>query len=137
MSFIIEGDGGSRGNPGIAASGTVVCAENGQILAEIGRFLGETTNNVAEYTSVIEGLKWTLNEDSEASVHFKMDSKLVVEQLSGRWKIKDEKLRALAKEATELYRGRKITFEWVPREQNKRADAIANEAMDLLSSFSR
>src|SRR5690606_21287089 len=102
-----------------------------------GKFLGETTNNVAEYTSVIEGLKYTFSQDPEASVHFRMDSKLVVEQLSGRWKIKDEKLRVLAREATDLYHGRQISFEWVPREQNKRADAIANEAMDLQQSFSR
>ncbi|MFC6355695.1 reverse transcriptase-like protein [Luethyella okanaganae] len=135
-SFIVEADGGSRGNPGPAASGSVVIdTTTGEILAEIGVFLGVTTNNVAEYRGMVEGIRCALELDPDATVHVRMDSKLVVEQMSGRWKIKHPDMQALAAEARQLIGAKKVTFEWVPRAQNSRADAVANRSMDLGTSF--
>lgn len=136
-SFTVEADGGSRGNPGIAGSGTVVIEDStGEILAEIGSYLGVATNNVAEYHGMLEGLKWIYRLDPTATVHVRMDSKLVVEQMSGRWKIKHPDMQALAAEARALTLGKRVSFEWIPRAENARADAVANRAMDLRSSFS-
>lgn len=136
-SFTVEADGGSRGNPGIAGSGTVVIEDStGKILAEIGSYLGVATNNVAEYHGMLEGLKWIYRLDPTATVHVRMDSKLVVEQMSGRWKIKHPDMQALAAEARALTLGKRVSFEWIPRAENARADAVANRAMDLRSSFS-
>jgi probable phosphoglycerate mutase len=98
--FIVEADGGSRGNPGPAAYGAVVRdAETGRVLAERAEFLGTTTNNVAEYRGLIAGLAAVREIDPDATVEARLDSKLVVEQLSGRWKIKHPSMRPLALEA--------------------------------------
>jgi ribonuclease HI len=136
--LIVEADGGSRGNPGTAGSGSVVIdAATGEILAEVGRYLGVTTNNVAEYTALIEGVKKALAIDPDAELHIRMDSKLVVEQISGRWKIKHPDMADLAAQARHALTGTPVKFEWIPRLQNSRADAAANRAMDLRADFGR
>ncbi|MDR6866119.1 putative phosphoglycerate mutase [Microbacterium resistens] len=136
--LIVEADGGSRGNPGIAAGGAVVIdADTGEILAERGVDVGIATNNVAEYSGMIAGLESAFARDDEARVRVRMDSKLVVEQMSGRWKIKHPDMQQLARDAHALIGSRDVTFEWIPREQNKRADAAANESMDARASFLR
>jgi len=134
--FIIEADGGSRGNPGPAAGGAVVIdGETGEILAEVGIWVGVATNNVAEYNGLVAGLQMAYEIDSEAAIHVKMDSKLVVEQMSGNWKIKHPDMAVLASQARAIIGVRAVTFEWVPRDQNARADAMANKSMDLGESF--
>jgi probable phosphoglycerate mutase len=132
VNVIVEADGGSRGNPGPAGYGAVVFdAATGEVLAERRESLGRTTNNVAEYRGLIAGLQ-AAAELGATSVAVRMDSKLVVEQMSGRWQVKHEGLRPLAREAAALRdRFDAITFEWIPRERNKHADRLANEAMDL------
>ncbi|MEV0380865.1 bifunctional RNase H/acid phosphatase [Nonomuraea sp. NPDC050643] len=132
-SYVIEADGGSRGNPGPAGYGAVVMdASDGQVLAEAAEAIGVTTNNVAEYRGLIAGLKAVLELGGDgAAVAVRMDSKLVVEQMAGRWKIKNEGLRPLAAEAGSLVRRLRVTeWTWIPRERNKHADRLANEAMD-------
>ncbi|MFB9473015.1 bifunctional RNase H/acid phosphatase [Nonomuraea salmonea] len=132
-TYVIEADGGSRGNPGPAGYGAVVKdASDGQVLAEAAEAIGVTTNNVAEYRGLIAGLRATLDLAGEgAQVAVRMDSKLVIEQMAGRWKIKNEGLRPLAAEAGSLVRRLRVTeWTWIPRERNKHADRLANEAMD-------
>ncbi|WP_238006181.1 histidine phosphatase family protein [Dactylosporangium sp. AC04546] len=130
MRVTVEADGGSRGNPGPAGYGAVVRAETGEVLAERLGALGVTTNNVAEYTGLIEGLRAAL-ELGATEVEVRMDSKLVVEQMSGRWQIKHPGLRPLAAEASSLAgRFRSVRYGWIPREQNRDADRLANAAMD-------
>ncbi|MCU1421635.1 MAG: hypothetical protein JWN36_1286 [Microbacteriaceae bacterium] len=130
--LLIEADGGSRGNPGVAASGSVVIdGATGEVLAEVGRYLGHATNNVAEYTGLVEGVRKALEIDPDAELHVRMDSKLVVEQMSGRWKIKHPDMAELAAVARGLLVGTPVKFEWVPRAQNARADRVANLSMDL------
>ncbi|MBB1244609.1 bifunctional RNase H/acid phosphatase [Streptomyces durbertensis] len=129
--FIVEADGGSRGNPGPAGYGALVReADTGQVLAETAEFIGHATNNVAEYKGLVAGLRAARELDPEATVRVRMDSKLVVEQMSGRWKIKHPDMRPLAKAAGEIYPPGAVTYEWIPRAQNKHADQLANEAMD-------
>ena len=130
--LVVEADGGSRGNPGPAGYGAVVRdADSGEVLAERSESLGTTTNNVAEYSGLISGLETAADLAPGADVHVKMDSKLVVEQMSGRWQIKHPALRPLATRAGEAARrlGR-VTYEWVPRARNTHADRLANQAMD-------
>jgi probable phosphoglycerate mutase len=131
-TLIVEADGGSRGNPGPAGYGALVRdAATMEVLAEESEFLGTVTNNVAEYSGLIAGLRAAARIDPHASVQVRMDSKLVVEQMSGRWKIKHPDMKPLARDASEAARGfTEVTYEWVPRERNKDADRLANEAMD-------
>jgi probable phosphoglycerate mutase len=130
---VVEADGGSRGNPGPAGYGAVVRdAATGEVLAERKAGLGFTTNNVAEYSGLIAGLS-AARDLGASHVDVRMDSKLVVEQMSGRWKIKHPPLQTLAQEARDLVAGfGRVTFEWIPRERNKDADRLANEAMDAV-----
>ncbi|MFD0222962.1 bifunctional RNase H/acid phosphatase [Streptomyces hirsutus] len=129
--FIVEADGGSRGNPGPAGYGAVVSdAATGETLAEAAEYLGATTNNVAEYSGLLAGLRAAHELDPQATVHVRMDSKLVVEQMSGRWKIKHPAMKPLAAEAARVFPPDRVTYEWIPRERNKHADRLANEAMD-------
>ncbi|MEU8469209.1 bifunctional RNase H/acid phosphatase [Streptomyces sp. NPDC029006] len=129
--FIVEADGGSRGNPGPAGYGAVVCdAATGQTLAEAAEYIGVATNNVAEYRGLLAGLRAAHALDPSAPVHVRMDSKLVVEQMSGRWKIKHPAMKPLAAEARSVFPPEQVTYEWIPRERNKHADRLANEAMD-------
>jgi probable phosphoglycerate mutase len=129
---IIEADGGSRGNPGPAGYGAVVRdADTGELLAEASGGLGTTTNNVAEYAGLIAGLRAAAKEGAQF-VEARLDSKLVVEQMSGRWQVKQPHLRPLASEAAELARQLvDVRYTWVPRARNAHADRLANEAMDL------
>jgi ribonuclease H / adenosylcobalamin/alpha-ribazole phosphatase len=135
LRVIVEADGGARGNPGPAGYGAVVReANSGEVLAERSASLGVTTNNVAEYSGLIAGLQ-AAAELGAAEVEVRMDSKLVVEQMSGRWQIKHPGLRPLAANAAALIRRfDTVTFDWIPRERNKHADALANAAMDAAAS---
>jgi broad specificity phosphatase PhoE/ribonuclease HI len=131
-SLIVEADGGSRGNPGPAGYGAVVRdANSGEVLAERYESLGATTNNVAEYQGLIAGLETAADLAPGADVQVRMDSKLVVEQMSGRWQIKHPAMQPLASRASAAARrlGR-VSYEWVPRAQNAHADRLANQAMD-------
>jgi ribonuclease H / adenosylcobalamin/alpha-ribazole phosphatase len=130
--LVIEADGGSRGNPGPAGYGALVTdGQTGEVLAELHDSLGVTTNNVAEYSGLIAGLRAAGELAPGADVQVRMDSKLVVEQMSGRWQVKDANLRTLAAAAREASAqlGR-ISFTWIPRAKNTRADRLANQAMD-------
>jgi probable phosphoglycerate mutase len=128
---VVEADGGSRGNPGPAGYGAVVRdASTGEVLTERSEAIGTATNNVAEYWGLIAGLT-AAAELGATRVEARMDSKLVVEQMSGRWQIKNPGLRPLAAEAAKLVgRFAAVTFTWIPRERNRHADALANAAMD-------
>ncbi|MFJ9705812.1 bifunctional RNase H/acid phosphatase [Streptomyces sp. NPDC101234] len=129
--FIVEADGGSRGNPGPAGYGAVVIdAATGETLTEAAEYLGVVTNNVAEYRGLLAGLRAAHDLDPAAAVHVRMDSKLVIEQMSGRWKIKHPDMKPLAMQAGRIFPAEQVTYEWIPREQNKHADRLANEAMD-------
>ncbi|GGY45817.1 bifunctional RNase H/acid phosphatase [Streptomyces djakartensis] len=129
--FIVEADGGSRGNPGPAGYGAVVSdAATGETLRETAEYIGVATNNVAEYRGLLAGLRAAHALDPAAAVHVRMDSKLVIEQMSGRWKIKHPDMKPLAAEAARVFPPGRVTYEWIPREQNKHADRLANEAMD-------
>lgn len=131
MRILIEADGGSRGNPGPAGSGTRISNfDSGELLAEICQFIGEATNNVAEYRALVAGLEWVAVTHPEADVLVRMDSKLVIEQMAGRWKIKHPDMRDLAIEANRFASVLNVTFQWVPREENAAADELANWAMD-------
>ncbi|MBW3641088.1 MAG: bifunctional RNase H/acid phosphatase [Actinobacteria bacterium] len=129
--LLVEADGGSRGNPGPAGYGAVVRdAVTGEVLVERAAGIGRATNNVAEYGGLIAGLSAAL-ELGPAEVEVRMDSKLVVEQMSGRWEVKHPSMQPLAAQASALVRqiGR-VRFSWIPRAQNGHADRLANEAMD-------
>jgi broad specificity phosphatase PhoE/ribonuclease HI len=131
LKVIVEADGGSRGNPGVAGYGAVVLeATTGEVLIERAAAIGVATNNVAEYSGLIAGLS-AAAELGAVEVEARMDSKLVVEQMSGRWQIKHPSLRPLAARVAALVaRFDIVRFTWIPRERNKRADALANAAMD-------
>jgi probable phosphoglycerate mutase len=130
-TFVVEADGGSRGNPGPAGYGAVVLdPASGEPLAEAAEYIGTATNNVAEYRGLIAGLRAAHALDPDARIRVRMDSKLVVEQMSGRWKIKHPDMRPLAAEAKTVFPADQVTYEWIPRERNKHADRLANEAMD-------
>ncbi len=132
----VEADGGSRGNPGVAGYGALVKdTDTGVLLAERAAPLGKASNNVAEYRGLIAGLEAAVAIDGGADVLVRMDSKLVVEQMSGRWKIKHEDMRRLALEARDLAAdiaraGGSVRYEWIPRAQNGGADALSNDGMD-------
>ncbi|MFF4451479.1 bifunctional RNase H/acid phosphatase [Streptomyces goshikiensis] len=131
LRFVVEADGGSRGNPGPAGYGSVVLdPATGETLAERAEYIGVATNNVAEYKGLIAGLKAARELAPDAQVLVRMDSKLVVEQMSGRWKIKHPDMKPLAAEAATILPRAQVTYQWIPREQNKHADRLANEAMD-------
>jgi ribonuclease H / adenosylcobalamin/alpha-ribazole phosphatase len=130
--LIVEADGGSRGNPGPAGYGALVRdADTGRVLAERAASVGRATNNVAEYGGLVAGLQAVLDLDPTARVEVRMDSKLVVEQMSGRWKIKHPDMQQLALQAQKIARQlADVRYTWVPRAQNGAADALANSAMD-------
>jgi broad specificity phosphatase PhoE/ribonuclease HI len=129
--LVLEADGGSRGNPGPAAYGTVIRdADSAEVLAEDARPLGTTTNNVAEYRGLIAGLNLVLAVDPDAAVEVRMDSKLVIEQMAGRWRIRNADLQPLAQEARRLLPEGQVRWNWVPREENRRADQLVNAVLD-------
>jgi len=131
VKLIIEADGGSRGNPGVSGAGAVVIdASTGDILKQISENVGIATNNVAEYSALIFALEAAFEIDPESQVLVRMDSKLVVEQMSGRWKIKHPDMLSLGARVQKLIAGKSVEFVWIPREENVLADELANKAMD-------
>jgi len=134
--LVVEADGGSRGNPGPAGYGALVRDEvSGTVIAERAESVGIASNNVAEYSGLVAGLKAAFDIDPAAEVTVRLDSKLLVEQMSGRWKIKQPDMRRLALQARDIAAslsaaGGSVTYTWVPRAENSAADALANSAMD-------
>jgi ribonuclease H / adenosylcobalamin/alpha-ribazole phosphatase len=128
-SFIVTADGGSRGNPGPAAYGAVVF-EGDKVLAEVSGKIGVATNNVAEYRGLIAGLEAAHEIDPNAFIEVRLDSKLVVEQMSGKWKIRHPEMRELALQAKKIHAHELLEFIWIPRESNTHADRLVNEALD-------
>lgn len=136
MKVIVEADGGSRGNPGPAGYGAVVwSADRATVLAERKQAIGRATNNVAEYRGLIAGLEEAAQLGA-TEVAVSMDSKLVVEQMSGRWRVKHPDLIELQRQAAAVARqfGR-VTYSWIPRSENAHADRLANEAMDAAAGI--
>ncbi|MGB3475462.1 MAG: bifunctional RNase H/acid phosphatase [Mycobacterium sp.] len=136
MKVVVEADGGSRGNPGPAGYGAVVwSADRTSVLAEAKEAIGVATNNVAEYRGLVAGLTEAARLGA-AEVGVFMDSKLVVEQMAGRWKVKHPDLITLHRQARELAsRFDHVRYSWIPREQNSHADRLANEAMDAAAGI--
>jgi probable phosphoglycerate mutase len=134
--LLVEADGGSRGNPGAAGYGAVVRdAGTGEVLAEVRESIGRATNNVAEYSGLLAGLRAAGRLAPGADAEVRMDSKLVVEQMSGRWQIKHPDMRPLAAKARETARALgRVSYTWVPRSRNAHADRLANQAMDAAAS---
>ena len=130
--LVIQADGGSRGNPGTAGYGAVVLdAVSGEVLAEVSEPIGRATNNVAEYSGLVAGLRAAGKLAPGATAEVRMDSKLVVEQMSGRWQIKHPDMRPLAARAMDTARALgRVSYTWVPRSRNAHADRLANQAMD-------
>ena len=130
MKARLSTDGGARGNPGPAAYGYVLEADDGTVLAAHGEAIGVATNNVAEYRALVEGLR-TAGELHVAELEVVSDSELVVHQMRGEWKIKNEALRMLWEEAQELAaRIGTVRYTAVRREHNELADRLVNEALD-------
>ncbi len=138
MKVIVEADGGSRGNPGPAGYGSVVwTADRQTVLAESRQAIGRATNNVAEYRGLIAGLE-EATKLGATEVDVRMDSQLVVEQMSGRWKVKHPDLKALIEQAMSLATTfERITYAWIPRAENSHADRLANEAMDAAAELEK
>ena len=127
---VVWTDGGARGNPGPAGYGAVVTTPGGEVLAEVAQGIGWATNNVAEYQGVIAGLR-RARELGARRVRVRADSLLVVNQQKGLWKVKNAALRPLSEETARLAREfDRVVWEHVPRARNRRADALANRAMD-------
>jgi len=128
----INVDGASRGNPGPAAIGAILKDETGNVLGRISRALGVTTNNQAEYMAIIAGLEKAVGAGAKR-VTVKSDSKLVVEQINGRYKIKNTALRPLYQKVVQLAGSiERFSIVYVPREQNAEADELANRALDIV-----
>ena len=134
MEYFIYTDGGSRGNPGHSGAGGYIINSNQEILGSISEYLGIQTNNYAEY----KALELTLRKAIKLGINgfpieVFMDSKLVIEQINGKWKVKNEALMKIYTEIRELLRlFQNIKFTHIPRKGNKEADALANQAMDLI-----
>ncbi|MBP7768578.1 ribonuclease HI family protein [Candidatus Woesebacteria bacterium] len=134
MRLVIHTDGGSRGNPGPAAIGVVIIAD-GVVVAEVAQTIGIATNNEAEYRAVLASLEWLVAYDKLATIQnivWKLDSKLVVEQLSRKWKIKEPRMLSYAQTAWKHLQSitSQYTFTHIPREENSAADALVNQALD-------
>ncbi len=130
MKLIINTDGGARGNPGPAGIGVVIADGTGKIISQHKKYIGETTNNVAEYKALIMALEQAVNLGGQTII-VHMDSELIVRQMQGRYKIKEPNLKVLAQEVLKLCsRFRLVQFIHIRREQNKLADKLVNEAID-------
>lgn len=140
MKYIVHTDGGARGNPGIAGVGVVIDDDHGNAIARVSRYLGTTTNNIAEYSALILAFETLLSlvpesERTETIIDAILDSELVVKQLNGIYRIKNAELQKLYLKLLPLIRSfHTVTFTHVLREKNKEADALANEAMDSAGS---
>jgi ribonuclease HI len=130
-------DGAARGNPGPAGVGVSITGGSGEVVAEIGEGIGDTTNNVAEYTAVIEGLK-RARALGATRVRLRSDSQLLINQITGVYRVKTPHLQPLHRQVRSLASGfAQITFEHVPREQNKEADRLANVGVDMMLAARR
>jgi len=130
MNVVIHTDGGARGNPGPAGIGAVIKDDSGKILAEVSEYLGETTNNQAEYTAIIRGLE-RAKELGAQEVDMAMDSELAVKQLNREYRVKHPEIAKRFMEVHNLLHAfKKVTFRHVRREQNTEADALVNKAID-------
>ena len=138
--IIVHTDGGARGNPGPAALGVVIANEKDQMFKEYGEYIGETTNNEAEYRAVISALKkiksvWGKKQAKQSEVHVFSDSELLVKQMNGEYKIQNTKIQQFFIEIWNLKIDfKKVQFSAVPREKNKAADRMVNEALDAQGS---
>ena len=131
MKLILFTDGASRGNPGPASYGFTISDEKGKLIYEEGKYIGTETNNIAEYTAVLESFKWISKNIKQPEIKLYADSKLVAEQLSGKWKIKNLGLKPLFYQIKTLemaFAG--VTYSHIPRERNTVADGLANLALD-------
>ncbi len=134
--LVVEADGGSRGNPGPAGYGALVRdAETGRVLAERADYLGIASNNVAEYSGLVAGLRAARAIDPAAAIEVRMDSQLVIRQMSGEWQIKHDDMRRLADQARAVVDPASVTWTWVPRADNAAADRLANRAMDTKTAI--
>lgn len=134
MKLIIYTDGASRGNPGRASYGFTISDDKGNLIYEEGKYIGVTTNNVAEYTGVLEALKKAKKFlKGQGRIEFFADSRLIVEQLSGNFKVKALHLKPIFEQIKilEMEIG-KVFYTHIPREKNFRADCLANEALDKI-----
>lgn len=129
QKVIVNCDGGSRGNPGPSALGVVIATQDGNIIEEIGEYLGEQTNNYAEYSAVVVALE-KLKDMNINDADFYLDSELIVRQLNGIYKVKNENIKPLNIRVNKLAEGMNLTFTHVYRKDNKLADAIVNEVLD-------
>jgi len=141
MKYTIYTDGGARGNPGPAGIGAVIYSQDGKVLKRIAKYIGETTNNQAEYKAVVAALEYMVTSSSQGgsngqivnpTIQMYLDSKLIVEQMNGRFKIKNEGLKPLFWQIRDLIikLGGAVTFNFVPREKNTEADELVNQAID-------
>lgn len=132
MKVIVYTDGASRGNPGHASYGFSISDEMGKLIYQEGKYIGTTTNNIAEYSGVLEAFKWILkNIHEKLDLRLFADSKLVAEQLSGKWKIKNAGLKLLIFKIKDLEKEfETVSYIHVPREKNTVADRLANIALD-------
>lgn len=131
MELVIHSDGGARGNPGPAGIGVVISDPSGKVIKGIGEYIGETTNNQAEYRALIKGLTESLEMGAKKVTCF-LDSELVVKQLTGIYKIKEAGLQELAMDALKLKsKFQSVQFKHVKREQNVAADKLVNQALDI------
>lgn len=136
--IIINTDGGARGNPGPAAIGIVFCDVNGKELHTYKQTIGDATNNQAEYRAIIKALelveksKWHQESGPDEGIECRLDSQLVVEQINGNYKVKNGDIKVFVERIGELLKrlNRPVTFKHIPREQNKRADKLVNQALD-------
>jgi len=127
-------DGGARGNPGPAAIGVVIKNEQGIVVGKFGKKIGPTTNNVAEYTAVIEALSWMRDHRKPSRIYFYLDSQLVVSQLNGLFKVKDGKLKMMVIKVRqgEAAVGGNVSYQHIPREKNQEADFLVNMALETV-----
>jgi len=132
--FTIHTDGGSRGNPGPAAVGVAIQDSLGKIVVSFGKTIGRATNNVAEYQAVIAAMNWLIKNQRLGEYHFFLDSQLVINQLNGRWRIKDSDLRRQILKIRQLegQLNQPVKYSYVPREKNTVADRLVNQALDLI-----
>ena len=133
LNLNIHTDGGSRGNPGPAAVGVVIKESSGKLIHQFGKVIGKATNNIAEYQGVVAALEYLLEQNLKlGAIHFFLDSTLVVNQLSGLWKIKDTNLKGKVIKVRELEGALNcpINYTAIPREKNSQADLLVNQALD-------
>jgi len=129
--LILHVDGAARGNPGPAGIGGIIFDERGLKLCELSEYIGETTNNVAEYLALLRALKLASDVSEVESIHIHSDSELLVRQLEGTYKVKNPTLKSLFDEVKRLLRAyKRVKIYHVPREENAGADKLANKAID-------